>query len=135
MAINKEDYLLRNVGFGEINGYLNAADFGVSLRHKDTMNETTPSAKILEYLGSGLPVITTSSMGEISNIVSKNSFGVVLQNMDDDHEVLTKILPFLNLSDNRRTEISRWANSHLSTDANMDSYVELLKNYELLEIQ
>ena len=82
VGINKEDYLLRNVSFGEINSYLNAADFGISLRHKDIMNETTPSAKILEYLGSGLPVITTSAMGEMSNIVSKNSFGVVVENMD-----------------------------------------------------
>jgi len=127
VGLTQNDYLLKNVDFNEINNYLNAADFGISLRHKHIMNETTPSAKILEYLGCGLPVITTSAMGEISMIAKNNNFGVVLENMDDDKEILKKLTPFLEISNERRNEISRWANNHLSTDANMDNYVNCLK--------
>lgn len=129
LGVNKYEYLLTNVDFSEVNAYLNAADFGISLRHKHIMNETTPSAKILEYLGSGLPVITTNAMGGVSDIVKENKFGVVLENMDDDCELLEKLKPYLKVSERRRSEISWWANNHLSTDSNIDEYIKAIRNF------
>lgn len=128
LGVNKNEYLLTNVDFSEVNAYLNAADFGISLRHKHIMNETTPSAKILEYLGSGLTVITTTAMGGVSDIVIENKFGIVLENMDDDCELLEKLKPYLKVSEKRRKEISLWANNHLSTDTNMDEYIKSIRN-------
>ena len=126
LKLRPNEYLLTNVHHEEIYNYLNAADIGISLRHNHIMNETTPSGKILEYLGCGLPVLTTQAMGEISTMVEKNRFGVVLKNMDDDNEVIKKITPFIEHNESRRIEISKWANENISMDANINKYVEKL---------
>jgi len=127
LNINQNDFILTNCKSEEIGAFLNAADVGVSLRHNHIMNTTTPSGKILEYLGSGLPVITTKGMGEISNIVEEKGFGVVLDNMDNDDEIIEKIMPFLQHNDDFRIGISNWANLNISTDAKITDYVQLLK--------
>lgn len=127
IKISPNDYLLSNVTFDLINEYLNASDLGVVLRHKHIMNEIAPSGKILDYLGSGLPIITTSALGELSIIVRENKFGVVLENMDDDDEVLREIVPFLEISELRRKTVSEYASKYLSTDSSINEYVNLLK--------
>ena len=90
------------------------------------MNNTTPSAKIIEYLGSGLPIITTNSMGDVTNLIKEKRCGLVLDDMDDNKEIINKFLSFLNYSGQKRKIISLWANQNLSTEAKIKDYINLL---------
>jgi glycosyltransferase involved in cell wall biosynthesis len=125
-SFTNEDYMLSNVSYEEIPDYLNASDLGVCLRHKHIMNKTTPSGKILDYLGCGLPVLTTNSMGVVSEYVKENDFGIVLEDMDNDNEVLSGLRNWLSHNADKRREISKWANENISLDAYITEYIKVL---------
>ena len=127
LQLSSEDYLLDNVYFEEIQEYLNASDLGVCLRHRHIMNKTTPSGKVLDYLGCGLPVLITDAMGEVSSTVRANEFGIVLNDMDDDNEILLGVKKWLVHNCDKRKMISAWANENLSTDAKIGEYISQLK--------
>jgi len=127
LGIGKSDYLLTTVDHDMIPAYLNAADIGLVLRHNHILNLTTPPGKILDYLGCGLPVITTAALGELSQIVAKNNFGVVLDDMYCDKEILDKVSPLLSIDNARRNFISEWANKNLSMENNINSYIDRVK--------
>lgn len=126
LKIPTKDYLLTHTDHTNINNFLNLSDFGFALRHNHAMNSSTPSAKIIEYLGSGLPVITTNSMGEVSELVKKNKFGLVLDDMDNDTEIINKFPSIMSFSEHKRNKISKWANKNISTEAKIGEYIELL---------
>ena len=121
------DFLLTHVQHEEIIAYLSASDIGVALRHNHIMNRIAYSGKILDYLGCGLPVLTTFYNGEeIPIIVSRKEYGVVLSDMDDFGEVQSKIKKFLTHDIQRRSEISKWANEELSTEVFLSDYIGAL---------
>jgi glycosyltransferase involved in cell wall biosynthesis len=126
LQIPVQDYLLTHTDHNNINNFLNLSDFGFALRHNHEMNNTTPSAKIIEYLGSGLPIITTNSMGDVTNLIKEKRCGLVLDDMDDNKEIINKFLSFLNYSGQKRKIISLWANQNLSTEAKIKDYINLL---------
>ena len=51
----------------EVMRYLSAADAALFLRHRHSMNEVVTSAKLGEYLASGLPVISTGANASVLN--------------------------------------------------------------------
>ena len=127
LGLSSSDYLLTHVPHEEIIAYLSASDLGVALRHDHIMNMIAYSGKLLDYLGCGLPVLTTTYNGEeIPKFVCKKEYGVVLNDMDDDSELLNKITKFLNHDKKRRIEISGWANEELSTEAFIGEYIGAL---------
>jgi glycosyltransferase involved in cell wall biosynthesis len=127
VGLNDDDYILTNSKFDEMPKYLSAADMGIVLRHDHSMNRTTPSGKVLDYLGCGLPVLTTAYMADISSIIRNNKFGVVLGDMDNDEEIMNGIIPYLNVTDERRKIISEWANQNISIEKHIPKYVSKLE--------
>ena len=125
LKISEDDYLLWEVPHIDINKYLNAGDMGVLLRHPHLMNEAASPDKFGEYLAAGLPVIATT-MAAYSDEIVQNNYGVILEDMDDDDEVLDKVVPFLKYDNKRRMKISEWAKEKFSTDAYAETYVKAL---------
>lgn len=56
-----------SVAYREVANLLSAADAGLFLRHHHLMNKVVASAKLCEYLASGLPVISTGANSEFAN--------------------------------------------------------------------
>jgi hypothetical protein len=126
-GLKDDDYILNEVNHEEINGYLNASDIGVVLRDFHVMNKVVTSGKILDYLGSGLPVITTSVFEKIASLLKERNYGVILDNFDINEIPLNQIRKIINLDFKTREEISVWANNNLSLNASSVEYVATLK--------
>lgn len=60
----------------EVPGYLSAADFGLFLRKRHTMNIVTTSAKLGEYLACGLPLITTGNNAVYNGFIRDHEAGI-----------------------------------------------------------
>ena len=129
LQLSRKDYLLSNVDYSEIPKYLNASDLGVMLRHKHLMNEIlTIPGKTVDYLGCGLPVLTTNSINELTNKLHSKGFCCFLNDMDNDDEIIKKIKPFLKHDKNLRQKISKWANSNLCSKVVVKDFINVLKN-------
>lgn len=126
LDLSNSDYLLSYVDYEEIPKYLSASDLGVLLRHKHLMNKVVTSGKIVDYLGCGLPVITTDAISKFPKKLRQKNYGIVLKDMDDDDEILRKIVPFLKYDKEKRAEISEWAKCEFSTEAYAQTYVDIL---------
>jgi hypothetical protein len=125
--ISASDYFLNEVNNDEIVGYLNASDIGVVLRDYHPMNKVVTSGKLLDYLGCGLPVITTSVLLNFPKNVEMINIGLVLNDLNIEeisNEKIENIFKF-NLTD--RQNISLWANENLSLDKMSQVYIETLK--------
>ena len=127
LKVSTKDYMLCQVPHDDINKYLNAADLGVLLRHPHLMNEVASPGKLGEYFASGLPVLTTNVVAVYPEEISKNGYGIILNDMDDNDEIVNKITPFLKYDMEKRAEIGDWAKSKFSTDAFAQEYVNALR--------
>lgn len=126
--LNNDDFFLTEVNYSEMNGFLNAADVGVVLRDFHIMNKVVTSGKLLDYIGSGLPVITTSVFGSISEELRKKNYGLILDSLKIEDSIHHKdIQKIINLSSRSRSNLSRWANKFYSLDNTMKKYLEYLK--------
>lgn len=63
-------YELRTATYGEMNGYLNAADFGMLLREKSPINDVASPTKFGEYCLAGLPVILDGNVEQTVEIAA-----------------------------------------------------------------
>jgi hypothetical protein len=126
--VDKALPLLRNLPFGsykilsapfqEMNGYYNAADFGVLLRKNNAVNEIASPTKFGEYCMAGLPVIMNDSVRQSFKLGLK--FGNVIPYRSD-------LSPSdLVLMDNvQRKEVSKKAAKVLSREALSSRYLKL----------
>jgi glycosyltransferase involved in cell wall biosynthesis len=126
LNLSKEDYILCQVPHDSIKSYLNAADMGVLLRHPHVMNEVASPGKLGEYFAAGLPVLTTEVVAMFPKEISEQGYGIILDNMDDDAEILRKITPFLNYDKEKRAKISNWTKNKFSTEMYAQEYVNVL---------
>lgn len=129
--LNKDDYYLQEVPHSDIRAYLSASDLGVVIRDFHTMNKVVTSGKLLDYLGSGLPVITTSVLDKIPNFLKKHKYGIVLENLDLEMLEYDEIREILNTDNHNREKISMWANNNLSLEVTAQSYIKTLKSFNL----
>ena len=79
-CLNKNVSIMK-VGLQEVNGYLNAADFGFLLRDRGPINWVASPVKFAEYSLAGLSVVTTDAVAQINeigkyvkNLVDKDTF-------------------------------------------------------------
>ncbi len=124
--LEQEDFLLENVAFDKVNYFLNASDIGILLRDNHILNNIATTAKIGEYLSSGLHVITSKYIGLYSKEMEKASIGILLDDIYDNNEILSKIKNY-NFN-NSREEISKWASDSFSVQAYKDKYISALQS-------
>jgi hypothetical protein len=61
-GIPERNLRLQSATIADVNGYLNAADFGILLRRRDPINSVASPVKFAEYCLAGLPVIMTDAV-------------------------------------------------------------------------
>lgn len=74
--------------------YLKCCDIGFLLRDNNDLNLYASPVKFPEYLASGLSVVSTHNLGDISNLIVKNNLGVLI-NPKNINESENKILNFI----------------------------------------
>jgi glycosyltransferase involved in cell wall biosynthesis len=126
LNLSDDEYILTQVDHEEIGKYLNASDLGVLLRHNHLMNEAASPGKFGEYLAAGLPVLTTKIVAKYPKEISENNYGIILNDMDNDDEIIKKIVPFLKYDKEKRMKIREWTRRKFSTDAYSQVYVNAL---------
>jgi glycosyltransferase involved in cell wall biosynthesis len=67
-----------SVDRNEVPGYLNAADIGFLLRARHPLNEVASPVKFGEYLASGLTVISSPGIGDVSRLIEREGLGILV---------------------------------------------------------
>ena len=118
-GIDSCDYKVSAVNHPEVFNLLQMGDFGFLLRDGSVVNQVASPTKFAEYNLCGLPVITTSSVGDFSEMTQQHKLGCVvdLQNLSD----LSILAPFIAEVQKNREEYkercSLFAREHLAWDA------------------
>jgi len=79
-GLEEADFAIRRVGHGDVPEYLMAGDMGLLIRARDIINQVACPVKFGEYMASGIPVLCTEGIGDISDIVRDHGVGLVLEN-------------------------------------------------------
>ncbi len=97
-GIDRKDYLLASVPYGEVPHYLNAADIGILLREKNLVNYVASPIKFGEYLCCGLPVIISSGIGDTEEIIERHGIGrlIDLEDLNIEKNDLIQFLDNIN---------------------------------------
>ncbi|HEX2189488.1 MAG TPA: glycosyltransferase [Longimicrobiaceae bacterium] len=66
----------------EVPGYLAASDVGFLLRQEHPLNRVASPVKFGEYLSSGLAIVTSPGVGDISRIVEEHDLGILVRPED-----------------------------------------------------
>jgi len=83
-GIGQGDVTVVKAGHSEVPGYLMAADVGLLLRRRDSVNSVASPTKLAEYLMTGLPVVATEGIGDTDSLFSEHSFGTLVRDLDDE---------------------------------------------------
>ena len=73
----------------EVASYLMAADIGFMLRESHPLNSVASPVKFAEYLSTGLAVVTSPDLGDVSSLVADRSLGVLVD-PNDGSDIVNK---------------------------------------------
>jgi glycosyltransferase involved in cell wall biosynthesis len=115
----------------QVPGYLNAADIGFLLRAPHALNTVASPLKFGEYLASGLSVVSSPGVGDISHIIEERDLGVLIN--ADQPEISADAVRGLidNVRNHRisRSEVAREvAGDTYDWGAYVDEWKEMLRD-------
>jgi glycosyltransferase involved in cell wall biosynthesis len=99
----------------EVPRYLAVADAGLLLRDRCPVNRVASPVKFGEYLAAGLPVVISREIGDYSALVSRESLGVVLDELDPTDSQVNEVVELLRHCGNRAVaclEQSHYLDTH-----------------------
>ncbi len=108
--LSKTDYTLLSADHSEVAAYLAAADMGFLIREPHLLNKVASPVKFSEYVLCGLPVMMTEGIGDYSDFMKANNFGVVIHDCNDQEEIREKFTRF------KEEKIDSSARSKVSQD-------------------
>ncbi|MGV0983522.1 MAG: hypothetical protein ACOYB2_03140 [Limnohabitans sp.] len=97
---------VQSASHNEVNAYLNAADYGILLRHKNQINWVASPVKFAEYCLSGLSVIADDAIEQI------NEYGSIFGNLIHPKELTGRVLN--QVDDLERKRLALEAREYLS---------------------
>lgn len=96
--------VLEQIPHEKVAEYLMTADVGLILRSKSLVNQVAFPTKFGEYLACGIPIITTSAIGDISRLVDSRRVGAVITDIYSRESIKNGIAQFFHLLENDTTE-------------------------------
>ena len=81
---SETDFFVSRVGPGDVRSYLEASDVALSFVRAGYATASRSPTKIPEYLASGLPIIANSGVGDVDELIGRNSVGVAIGSFDDE---------------------------------------------------
>jgi glycosyltransferase involved in cell wall biosynthesis len=76
--------IVRNAAPTEVPRWLSVADAGLSLRKALPSQASSSPIKNGEYLACGLPIVTTSGVGDYTRLIVERNVGVLIERFDDE---------------------------------------------------
>ena len=122
--IKPKDFKAIRVPYGEVAGYLCAADVGILLREKTLTNHVASPIKFSEYMCCGLPCIISSHIGDTAEILRYGNAGIVLDS-DLDFPSPSEFQTLLSLN---RNEISDLMYNNFSSEIFIPNILRFYKN-------
>lgn len=124
-GLKDKDFASRAVRHDEMGDWLNCADVGVILRDNVLINNVASPVKMAEYLASGLPVVCSDGIGDLSETVEQMNAGILVR--DGDPQTPEKLARFLErvVEDKQfRSRALALAREGLSWEAHLKTYCE-----------
>jgi glycosyltransferase involved in cell wall biosynthesis len=91
--LNPDSYHVTSCKPSEVTAVLPLADAGIIMRHNILVNNVASPIKLPEYLASGLPVILTGGIGDMSELVARENVGCLL---DDSSMDASSVIKYIN---------------------------------------
>ena len=110
------------VNSNEVNNYLCAADAGIILRDDIHTNRVSSPTKVAEYLLAGLPVIISKNVGDYSEFIDNNGYGVVVNNNID---IMINEIELGKLKNINRHKVGEYSASIYSKQIIMNKLMQL----------
>ena len=114
-GIGEADYTIRSVPSSEVRSLVPAIDVGLLIRRDNAVNRVASPVKFGEYLASGVPVITTPSVGDYSATVEGNRLGVVARFPEGGEAISAEVVSAETFDQEMRQRCRRYAEDSLST--------------------
>lgn len=128
-GLDEHSYEIRQVPHEEIISWLSKADVGLLLRESSDVNRVASPVKAAEYLASGLLLVVTEGIGDLSAIIRDEGVGLVLPSMAASSWNKEEIRRFLNAarSDPKNRERAlQAARRHFDRRAYLSIYRKIL---------
>lgn len=111
-GIGRKDYLVQEVSFDDVSAAVSQFNAGVMLRKWSPVNRVASPTKFGEMIAAGVPIVATDGIGDFSEDVRKNNFGVIvplqeLDSMNFTQETCDAVYALLN---ERRNESKEFIN-------------------------
>jgi glycosyltransferase involved in cell wall biosynthesis len=92
-GLGADRYIIRTASPDAVPGYLHAVDVGLALYKSGYAKICSSPTKIAEYLASGVPIVTSSGIGDVEDVIVADRTGVVTASADDAtiERVLTEV--------------------------------------------
>ncbi len=95
-GVAKKDFTLLRIGHGDVPDYLAAADISLMTRIESVASRISSPVKFPEYLASGLPVLIHPGIGDYSDLVHRESLGVVIPHELTGRDTESRLESFLS---------------------------------------
>ena len=79
LGIEPQDFLVTEVGPGDVPRYLKAADIAISFIKPCYSKQASSPTKIAEYLASGLPIVCNAGVGDLDKLIEEKNVGALLR--------------------------------------------------------
>jgi len=79
LGIAEKDFVVTQVGPGEVPRYLKAADLAISFIKPCYSKQSSSPTKMAEYLASGLPIVCNAGVGDLDKLIVDNRAGALLR--------------------------------------------------------
>ena len=83
VGVKGPDFLITRTKPEEVGRYLAAADFGISFIRRCFSKISSSPTKIGEYLGAGLPVLSSAGIGDLDRLLGRERVGVLVDHFSD----------------------------------------------------
>jgi len=83
-GVPESTYSVRSAGFETVGEWMAAADVGLALIKPVSSKRGSSPVKFAEYLASGLPVISTSGIGDLDELIERHNIGACLSEFTDE---------------------------------------------------
>ncbi|WP_232830718.1 glycosyltransferase [Tropicimonas sp. IMCC34011] len=119
--------ICRRVAHHEVPAMLNAADLGISFRIQSPSSLGVSATKVGEYLACGLPVASSTGIGDIRRIIAEGENGMILAD-DSDAEIDRCAARFLSGFSLDRPGIKARSGDYFSMDTAVGTYDMLYRD-------
>jgi hypothetical protein len=82
-GVGSPDFLVTQAKPEEVGRYLAAADFGISFIRRCHSKISSSPTKIGEYLGAGLPVLSSAGIGDLDDLLGGERVGVLVDDFTE----------------------------------------------------